>query len=312
MPATPLCSVVLPTYNRMHTLPRAVASVLAQDFGDFELIVVDDASTDGTQDWLATQSDRRIHSIRVPNNGGPSIARNLGIAAARAQVIAFLDSDDIYRPNRLSRPLSVFATEADVVCTLSSSVKHNKLNTETLVMPDVTLAPTAFEWALICDLVAVETSSLTVRSSAARTAGQFCEALKHTEDREFLIRLARQGAGRLISDVLWEKYWSDTGLSQDWAGAGRALVSYVTQRPEYLRRYRKIGSYFASEILIADLRRRDIATFADDVRQFLATGLISHNVFEVMRTHREVRAYRRTYNNSEALKALGGAQRDWN
>src|SRR4051794_37621137 len=61
--AAPRCSVILPTYNRLRTLPRAVASVLAQDEPDFELIIVDDASTDGTQRWLATLADPRIRLI---------------------------------------------------------------------------------------------------------------------------------------------------------------------------------------------------------------------------------------------------------
>lgn len=106
---SPRCSVILPTYNRIKTLPRAVASVLAQDEPDFELIIVDDASTDGTRDYLATLDDPRIRIVLMERNGGPSVARNAGIAAAAAPALAFLDSDDVYRPTRLSRTLAVFA-----------------------------------------------------------------------------------------------------------------------------------------------------------------------------------------------------------
>ena len=70
-------------------MPRAVESVLAQDNCDFELIVVDDASTDQTNEWLAYQSDPRIRVLRSDRNLGPSVARNLGLAAARADVTAF-------------------------------------------------------------------------------------------------------------------------------------------------------------------------------------------------------------------------------
>src|SRR3954468_22320288 len=108
---TPRCSVILPTYNRLRVLPRAIASVLAQDMRDFELLIVDDCSTDGTSDWLKQQSDPRIRVIAAPRNGGPSAARNLGLEAARAPVASFLDSDDVYRPNRLSRALAVFEAE---------------------------------------------------------------------------------------------------------------------------------------------------------------------------------------------------------
>ncbi len=309
---TPRCSVILPTYNRIGTLPRAVASVLAQDMPDFELLIVDDASTDGTQDWLKAQTDPRIRAIAAGRNAGPSAARNLGLEAARAPTAAFLDSDDIYRPNRLSRTLSVFETEPDVVCILSSSIKRNKARDDTLTLPDVKLASPAFEWGLICDLVAVETSSVTLRTQAARAAGGFCVALKRSEDREFLIRLARQGAGRLLSDILWEKIWSDDGLSQERLGAGRDLVAYVHQRPEYLTRYRKVGSYLATKILVSDLRRGDLANFIADLRQFRAAGLIAGNVADVIRAHREVRRYRRAMANNAALATLTGPPANWN
>src|SRR4051794_15473312 len=115
MPARPKISVVLPTHNRSKLLPRAIASVMAQDEPDFELIVVDDCSTDDTGQYLATLADPRLHVIRTPRNGGPSCARNLGLARASADVVALLDDDDIYLPGRLSVPLAIFAREPDVV-----------------------------------------------------------------------------------------------------------------------------------------------------------------------------------------------------
>ena len=106
------CSVVIPSYNRLNVLPRAIGSVLAQDEPDFELIIVDDGSTDGTQAWLAALTDPRIQVIASERNRGVSAARNLGLAAARAPVVAFLDSDDTYRPQRLRRALEVHGSRA--------------------------------------------------------------------------------------------------------------------------------------------------------------------------------------------------------
>ena len=82
---------MLATYDRRAVLPRAIASVLSQG-AHFELIVVDDASRDGTRDYVATLSDPRIRVISAERNRGPSAARNLGLAAARADIVAFLDS----------------------------------------------------------------------------------------------------------------------------------------------------------------------------------------------------------------------------
>jgi glycosyltransferase involved in cell wall biosynthesis len=305
------CSIILPTYNRMRTLPRAVASVLAQDETNFELIVVDDASTDRTEAWLREQTDPRLRVLRSDRNGGPSAARNLGIDAARGPVLAFLDSDDAYRPNRLSVPLRALADDAEIVCTLSSAIKTDPKRTRAIDLPDVKLASAVFEWALFCDLIGVEGTSITVRTDVARAAGGFCSALRRTEDREFLIRVAPLGAVRVLPDVLWEKGWSDDSLSNAWSTAGRDLVSYVAQRPEYLTRFRKLGSYLATKILVADLRRADLPAFFADVRRFRAVGLLDTGITALWRDHREVRRYRRTMSQREALASLTGPPRSW-
>src|SRR6266480_1630377 len=102
MTPSPKISVVLPTYNRRSVIPRAVASVLAQDEPDFELIVVDDCSIDDTGSYLASLTDPRIRAVTAPRNVGTAGARNLGLEAARAAVVALLDDDDIYLAHRLS------------------------------------------------------------------------------------------------------------------------------------------------------------------------------------------------------------------
>jgi glycosyltransferase involved in cell wall biosynthesis len=311
MTPQPRCSVILPTYNRIETLPRAVASVLAQDEPDFELLIVDDASTDATGAWLSRLSDPRIRTIRLGRNAGPSAARNRGLEAARAPVVAFLDSDDVYKAQRLIVPLRVFAGEPDVVCTLSSSMKQTRDKQRPALLPDVKLASPVFEWALFCDLIGVETTSITVRTDAARAAGGFCEALRRTEDREFLIRLARLGAARILPDMLWEKFWLDDSLSNDWLAAGRDLVGYVAQRPEYIHQYREVGTYLAGKLLVASLRRRDLATLISDWRRFRAAGLLDRNIARLVRSHREVRRYRRAMSNRDALLSLTGPPRDW-
>src|SRR3989344_1865760 len=95
-------SVVLPTYNRAHTLERAVRSVLNQTHKDFELIVVDDGSTDNTRDIVVSFADGRIRYIKHESNKGVAEARNTGIGASRASLIAFQDSDDEWLPHKLA------------------------------------------------------------------------------------------------------------------------------------------------------------------------------------------------------------------
>jgi len=96
MNKNPKVSVIIPTYNRAHLIGRAIQSVLNQTYQDFELIVVDDGSTDNTNEVIKefSQKDKRILYIKHDKNKGGSAARNTGIKAARGEYIAFQDSDD--------------------------------------------------------------------------------------------------------------------------------------------------------------------------------------------------------------------------
>src|SRR5258708_8712103 len=95
----PLVSVIIPVYNREHCVKRAIDSVTAQTFKDFEVVVVDDGSKDGSVEILKSYGDS-IHLI-CQKNAGAGTARNVAIRAARGRWIAFLDSDDAWRPEKL-------------------------------------------------------------------------------------------------------------------------------------------------------------------------------------------------------------------
>ena len=137
------------------------------DEPDFELIIVDD-STDDTPQWLATQTDLRIKVVRPQRKSGVSGGRNHGLATARAPIVSFLDFDDFYLPQYLSRALAALDREPDVVCTLSSGIKEVRNERRPSPLPDVKLGPRAFEWALYAGLIGVDGSSITVRTKAAR------------------------------------------------------------------------------------------------------------------------------------------------
>src|SRR5262245_44483077 len=102
----PRVSVIVPTYQRKTIVPEAVDSVLAQTMPSFEVVVVDDGSTDGTAEALASRyaNEPRVRVVRR-ENGGAAAARNTGVAAARAEAIAFLDSDNVYLEHHLETAL---------------------------------------------------------------------------------------------------------------------------------------------------------------------------------------------------------------
>lgn len=111
-----MVSVIIPTWNRAHTIERSVRSVLEQTDGDLEVLVVDDGSTDGTRQVLEAIGDPRLRYVRQ-ENAGACAARNHGIRLARGEYIAFHDSDDTWRPRKLEKQLACLRREqADVVC----------------------------------------------------------------------------------------------------------------------------------------------------------------------------------------------------
>ncbi|MFH7027664.1 MAG: glycosyltransferase family 2 protein [Heteroscytonema crispum UTEX LB 1556] len=98
----PKVSVIIPAYNAMTYLPETLQSVLRQNFTDFEVLIIDDGSSDNIQEWGASQTDPRMKLISQTNQG-QSAARNLGIALAKGEYIAFLDADDLWEPTMLEK-----------------------------------------------------------------------------------------------------------------------------------------------------------------------------------------------------------------
>lgn len=111
----PRVSVVIPTYNRARDLERALRSVQAQGFADWEAVVVDNSSTDGTDEMIRGLADPRIGLHKVDNGGVIAVSRNRGIALAQGEFVALLDSDDWWTPDKLAQSIAAFGQGADIV-----------------------------------------------------------------------------------------------------------------------------------------------------------------------------------------------------
>ncbi|MEH6592457.1 MAG: glycosyltransferase family A protein [Halioglobus sp.] len=128
---TPMFSVIIPLYNKQEYIRRCIDSVLSQTFTDFELIVVDDGSTDGSIDIVRSYSDRRI-KILAQENTGAGEARNLGINAGLGTWVAFLDADDAWTPEHLGELYSLITgfVNAGIVSTRSTEIQTDKFSSE--------------------------------------------------------------------------------------------------------------------------------------------------------------------------------------
>jgi glycosyltransferase involved in cell wall biosynthesis len=114
MPRTPAVTVLMAVYNEAQLLPQAVESILGQTFGDFEFLVVDDGSTDGSWEYLAALKDPRVRLLRNPRNFGLTCSLNRGLDAARGRYVARMDGDDVATPDRLAAQAAFLDTRPDV------------------------------------------------------------------------------------------------------------------------------------------------------------------------------------------------------
>ncbi len=110
LPAMPLVSIVVPVFNAALTIERCLRSIETQSYPNWEVIFIDDASADDGVERIASRNDPRIRLIRLPVNCGPAKARNLGIAAAKGELVAFLDADDEWLPEKLTASATGTAT----------------------------------------------------------------------------------------------------------------------------------------------------------------------------------------------------------
>ena len=180
-------SVVIPTYNRASKVIRAVASVLYQTFTDYEIIVVDDGSKDGTSDRLAPLACH-IRYLRHHSNLGVSAARNTGIKASRSPFIAFLDSDDYWLPEKLSVQMDFFRHHLDVVACQTEEVWIRKGIRVNPRKKHAKPSGDIFESSL--KLCLVSPSSVMLRRSLFSEVGLFDEDLPACEDYDLWLRIS--------------------------------------------------------------------------------------------------------------------------
>lgn len=187
---TPFFSVVIPVYNRAHLLRRTLDSVLTQTFGDFEIVLVDDGSTDDPKAVVDAVGDPRIRYIRQCNKGGGA-ARNAGIDAARAPYVALLDSDDEFLPHHLAAMHRLLEGAANRA--VYARIVVDRGNGRTMIKPPRAQHPGEhMATYLMCDRGFVPTITLCLPTALARQI-RYHEDLRAAEDTDFAIRLANAG-----------------------------------------------------------------------------------------------------------------------
>jgi glycosyltransferase involved in cell wall biosynthesis len=256
--SAPTVSVIIPTYNRRDLVQRAIQSVLNQTYRDFEIVVVDDGSTDNTREVVEGRD--RVRYLRQ-TNAGPASARNLGIRQAQGKLIAFLDSDDLWLPEFLSTQVGVLSRypEVALVCARSrvgkKEAKDFSLRRE-LIVGD--LYPKLFERSF------VRTPAAVVRKSSLDAVGGFNESYPWSEDHDLWLRIAAKYPIGYVNRYLVRIGRQSDNISRD---RMRPLDAHLKVAIEVLER-----NYDAARIPEAVFRRRVAQRYLQFSQLFFERG----------------------------------------
>lgn len=209
----PKVSVIIPAYNAAETIGRTIQSVLRQTFRDFEIVVIDDGSTDDTAARVAALGDPRIH-LRSYENARLPAARNRGIAAARGEYLAFLDADDLWAETKIQTHVEVLEQRPDVgvvyswTCTIDD---HDRvLGRQRCVRWEGDVYSQILEGFFIGNA-----SNSILRREVVDSVGAFDESLDCGEDWEFLTRAASRWRFAVVPQDLVFYRWREGSMSSD-------------------------------------------------------------------------------------------------
>jgi glycosyltransferase involved in cell wall biosynthesis len=238
-----LISVVIPAYNRERTILRAISGVLAQSYPEIEVVVVDDASADGTAARVEALNHPKVRLVRHASNRGAAAARNTGVREAKGRLVAFQDSDDDWLVEKLARQAAHLASLApEYVATFCTKIDYGCDQDRRYgprlasVMPDPreTIASGDLHARLMRGNV-IGPQTVLVRKAAFEAAGGFDERLRNNEDWDFFIRLAEEGPIGFLDDPLVVVLISEDGISRRGRASAASFVRVygkIRRKPE--------------------------------------------------------------------------------
>lgn len=225
-------SVIIPTYNRGEKVLNSVNSVLQQTYDNIELLIVDDGSADNTQEIVESIGDERIRYIKQTKNVGAGASRNEGAKLAKSEIIAYNDSDDLWKPEKLEKQMKYWEQHSEfsmIYCAYSMSRPEG-----TFVVPDEQmegkLEGDIFSWLLLRN--SIGTPTMVMRRADFFEAGGFDTTFRSLEDWEFAIRFSEKNGIGYISDVLVDAGYSENGISS-------RVSEYYESRCKIIAKYKR-------------------------------------------------------------------------
>lgn len=251
MSGTPLVSIIITTWNRAGTVERAVNSALGQTFQDFEIVLVDDASSDNIAEVVAHKRWPKLKFVQNPVNLGIGGAKNAGIAAARGRYIAFLDSDDLWLPRKLELQLAALQARNDGV-PLSFTAFYIERDTGNRVVRIPKQYDTWFEASLLGEMFALGSTLLADRICFEKV-GLLDESINRMEDRDWILR--------------YFDHWDDLVMIEE----PQAVVVNSGWPSSELVRASMAGIYKANKVRVEQHGRRYLRMFRSGMEFEIAT-----------------------------------------
>lgn len=200
-------SVVMPVYNGEETVMKAIQSILDQTYKNIEVLIIDDASTDGMKEKLLSIKDERVCCYFCKENGGPSVARNIGIQKARYNYIAFADADDIWHKDKLEKQMRVLANDPDfsmVYCAYLYKKDHvtGKIPDDSVGLREGDIFDVLWKGNLI------GTPTMLIKKEILFDVGGFDEKIRSYEDWELVLKIAKKYKIGYVDEILVDTDYS--------------------------------------------------------------------------------------------------------
>jgi len=284
---TPAVTVIVPVFNGKNTIERALDSVFAQAFTDFEIIVVDDGSTDLTVEAISRKYGEQLRIIEHRKNRGAAAARNTGIAAARGRWVAFLDCDDTWRPDKLASQLEMLEKAGSMAKACATGFQLYKNGRE--ITFKTKFSPEQFRREILFGCTISPGSTILVDRSVFDDIGMFDESFLRLEDWDWLLRFAKRYDMMFVPTPLADIYVGTRPRQQDTSKIENALDcirrKHLSQLPMlasmrlrghcWSRRQRCFIGLVGQFRLARILSRRCSSTPSEMLRSFACSGALS-------------------------------------
>ncbi len=224
----PLVSVVIPTYNRANIIDKAIDSVLNQTYKNLEVVVVDDGSTDNTEEVIRSYDDPRVRYIPLEENQGANVARNTGIKEAKGEFIAFQDSDNVWDERKIEKQVKAYMHSPEDHKVVYTIVHENLMGGGKIYLPEKWATPRNGDIQnTLRKGSCVPTQVIFTKKSCLEKVGYFDEDFPRLQDWELAFRLSKHYKFKLVNEVLVEAYHDESSITEDNEALAEAIEMFL-------------------------------------------------------------------------------------